>query len=198
VAESDLRGITETVACHPERWPSFREDVRASFDGSAARYESRLGPDHLDPVRAAIGTVAPPRRALDVGCGTGVVTDLLTEAFPSASICGVDLSLRMLTVAAGKRRRLPVRFVVGDAATLPIADGSVDLLVSLAVPVFASETTRVLTPGGVVIAAFPLGEATPIFLPHEELEALFAASGLGRIEHGRAGRGTFTIARKPR
>lgn len=53
------------------------------------------------------------RRILDLGCGTGGLTRMLRESFPSAEITGVDISPGMVEFA---RRHSPgVDFVAADA-----------------------------------------------------------------------------------
>jgi ubiquinone/menaquinone biosynthesis C-methylase UbiE len=61
----------------------------------------------------------PPRRTLDVACGTGFLTRHLR-----GEIVGLDASDRMLREA---RRQAPAAaFVQGDALALPFDDGSFD------------------------------------------------------------------------
>ena len=63
----------------------------------------------------------PPVRTLDVGCGTGFLTEHLR-----GEITGLDQSERMLAVGAA---RLPsATFVLGDALALPFADGFCDVV----------------------------------------------------------------------
>jgi len=38
----------------------------------------------------------PPARALEIGCGTGIFTEQLTDLFPTAKICALDTSSRMI------------------------------------------------------------------------------------------------------
>ncbi|NTU84158.1 MAG: class I SAM-dependent methyltransferase [Chloroflexales bacterium] len=66
---------------------------------------------------------SPPRRALDLACGTGA--GALTLARAGAQVVGVDRSPRMLAIAAARARDagLPVRFLEADIRFLPIADG---------------------------------------------------------------------------
>jgi ubiquinone/menaquinone biosynthesis C-methylase UbiE len=173
----------------------FRDEVRAEFDRSAEVYEGRLSPDHLAPLDAALSRVEPPRKALDVGCGTGVAADRIAEMFPSAVVYGVDMSESMIRVRDAGERVRPVRLLVGDAAALPFADSTFDLVCLVAVPVFADELARVLTDHGTVVATFPLGTKTPIFLSESELTRVLRSAGLGRIEHGESGRGTWTLAK---
>jgi ubiquinone/menaquinone biosynthesis C-methylase UbiE len=70
-----------------------------------------------EDVQGLIGAIAalPPRRTLDVACGTGFLTRHLR-----GQVTGLDQSERMLEIA---RRRLPeAALVTGDALALPFAD----------------------------------------------------------------------------
>jgi malonyl-CoA O-methyltransferase len=110
-----------------------------------------------------------PRRAVDVGTGSGRYLDLLTSIGTTA--VGVDFSMGMLTRSKSSpvsrpgpsgpgSRRVPktgpaLRRVCGDARVLPIRSASVDLVnASLMVgdidDLFAwtGEMARVLAPGG--------------------------------------------------
>jgi len=99
-----------------------------------------------------------PRVAVDLGCATGRGAEGLAGQYPNARVLAVDSSLRMLrAAAANSARRFDV--VAGDAAALPLASGSVDLLLAnLVLPwsrpdrAFA-EAARVLTDGGALLFA---------------------------------------------
>ncbi|MEZ5564136.1 MAG: malonyl-ACP O-methyltransferase BioC [Gammaproteobacteria bacterium] len=69
-----------------------------------------------------------PARVLDLGSGTGKALPALAARYPDAEIIGVDLTPDMLQVAA-TRIDTP-RLVCGDAARLPFADQSFDLVFS--------------------------------------------------------------------
>jgi SAM-dependent methyltransferase len=58
-----------------------------------------------------------PRYILDVGCGPGYTTALLEEAFPRASVTGLDASAAM--IADATRRGLGASFLVADV-TAPL------------------------------------------------------------------------------
>lgn len=91
-----------------------------------------------------------PRRAIDIGCGTGRWTSRLDAI-------GVDASLPMLEVAH-RKPGLHGRLAVGEATCLPIASGAADLvLCTLTIGHIADhaaairELTRILVPGGTLI-----------------------------------------------
>ena len=65
----------------------------------------------------------PPARVLDVGCGTGFLTQHL-----GGEVVGLDQSAAMLDIARG---RVPwADFVRGDALNMPFAEGSFDRVFS--------------------------------------------------------------------
>jgi len=90
-----------------------------------------------------------PGRAIDVGCGTGRWTARL-------GAIGVDASAAMLAVAAQKGLR--GRLAVGNAAALPVAGGSADVVLCALTfghirdqAAALCEFARVLRPGGSLI-----------------------------------------------
>jgi ubiquinone/menaquinone biosynthesis C-methylase UbiE len=94
-------------------------------------------------------------RVLEVGCGTGLILDRLTQRASSA--CGVDLSPGMLRAA--RARGLDV--VLGSATQLPFADASFDLVCSFKVLAHVpdiraalTEVARVTRPGGNMVLEF--------------------------------------------
>jgi ubiquinone/menaquinone biosynthesis C-methylase UbiE len=72
--------------------------------------------DERDDALAAVAAL-PPRRTLDVACGTGFVTRLL-----SGDVVGLDQSDAMLGVACEQAPN--ATFVEGDGIDLPFDDGS--------------------------------------------------------------------------
>lgn len=94
---------------------------------------------------------------LDSGCGEGYYTAAifraLTEAGKTPCMAGVDISKSILRFAA--RREKAVDFAVASAYRLPVADGSVDLLVNCFSPLALEEFRRVLRPGGRFLYVVP-------------------------------------------
>lgn len=55
-----------------------------------------------------------PRRILELGCGTGILTAMVQEECPDAEVIGIDLSPEMLRMAAAKPELKEVRFLAQD------------------------------------------------------------------------------------
>jgi len=66
---------------------------------------------------------------LEVGCGTGYLTQLLCKKFPKAAITAVDLSSGMIELAKKKIRENRVSFICGDIEELSI-ERHYDLIIS--------------------------------------------------------------------
>lgn len=62
----------------------------------------------------------PAQRILEVGCGTGIYTELLLNSFTEASIDAVDISKEMLQRAIEKIISPSVRFRLADAEELEV------------------------------------------------------------------------------
>ena len=101
--------------------------------------------------------VPPGSRWLDVGCGSGALTEtVLAEAAPE-SIEGVDTSEAFVAYAASRVTDPRASFAVADAQALDRPDAAYDAVASSLVLNFlpdpargAAEMRRVVRPGGVV------------------------------------------------
>lgn len=96
-----------------------------------------------------------PEHIIDLGCGSGRNLPKLMARYPQAQIMGVDFAPAML---AQSRHHSKLMHIAADAAHLPFADNSVDLIFSNLMlqwcdplaPVFA-ECYRVLREGGLLL-----------------------------------------------
>jgi ubiquinone/menaquinone biosynthesis C-methylase UbiE len=136
------------------------------FNEWSQTYEQSIGQFFFfDPVqRGILNLVAeikggqPPESILDVGCGTGRLLRKAGTRWPSARRTGVDLAEGMIGVA---RRLTPgADFLVGAAETLPLADASMDVILSTISfhhwsdqATGVSNVARMLRPGGIFCLA---------------------------------------------
>ena len=141
--------------------------VRSLFDGCAPNFDRALvegldyrGPQMLrEALRAATAARGRPfrfARALDLGCGTGLVADALRAQCDA--IVGVDLSPAM--VAAARRKGLYADVTAGDLIHFLAAqpESSCDLIVGGDVFVYLADlapvcraVARALTPDGLFV-----------------------------------------------
>jgi ubiquinone/menaquinone biosynthesis C-methylase UbiE len=96
---------------------------------------------------------------LDVGCGTGTFAIMVKQAYPAASVTGLDGDPQILEIARAKSAKLglDIRFSEGMSYTMPYPDASFEVLVTSlmlhhldkkAKQETAGEMFRVLKPGG--------------------------------------------------
>ncbi len=194
------RLAANVVARVPWLWPLFRAPMRRIFDALASEWDVHRSPDRIHALGAALDTVInAPRRALDVGTGTGDGALEIARRWPGSEVLGVNLSERMLAEA---RAKTPadlsgrVRFEVADARRLPVADATFDLVAMNNMIPFAHELARVTAPGGHVVVAFSSGPQTPIYVPPERLRADLARHGFHDVREVVAGPGTAVVARR--
>ncbi|NUC74003.1 class I SAM-dependent methyltransferase [Haloterrigena sp. SYSU A558-1] len=144
---------------------TVKDLVQQHWDGRAATFDEE--PHHgihtgeqrdrwLEVLRETIGD--DPRRVLDAGCGTGVLSLLLAEL--GHDVTGVDFAPSMLERAREKARAAgqSVEFHRGDAEALAAPDDAFDLLTArhlvwtLPNPAAAiREWQRVVEPGGRIL-----------------------------------------------
>jgi ubiquinone/menaquinone biosynthesis C-methylase UbiE len=106
------------------------------------------------------GALGPGRRALELGCGTGVFLERVAAS--GAAICGLDLSTDLLERAARRvSGHAQIRLCRGDAGRLPFPPGSFDVVYGSSVlhhldlEETMTEVFRVLRPGGRAVFAEP-------------------------------------------
>jgi ubiquinone/menaquinone biosynthesis C-methylase UbiE len=103
--------------------------------------------------------VAPASRWLDVGCGTGALTQTILEVAVPVHVTGIDRSDGYISYAQTYVQDQRARFAVGDAQALPDESARYDAAISglmlnfLPQPERAlREMARVIRPGGIVAA----------------------------------------------
>lgn len=174
--------MTETgTARDLMRSAEIKQIVRSAYaavDGSSETVARKLySPEELTQVpqsaiEGALGVGNHLRHAqinagetlLDLGCGTGIDTILAAQRTgPSGHVIALDFLPEMLertTTAAAEAGLTNVEPVEGDIEAIPLADGSVDHVISNGVINLAprkarvlAEIARVLRPGGKLTVA---------------------------------------------
>ena len=157
----------------------------AAFSAHAPEYTAlrrRLVP-HYDQFYGAVVDVLslsarPPRRVLDLGAGTGLLSAAVLAAFPDASIELLDGSEPMLAEAAQRLGNAVSAVHLADMAA-PLPDGPFDAVVSaLAIHHLGdadkqrlfSRTFEALVPGGVFV------NAEQVAGPTDELTAIYTST----------------------
>lgn len=94
---------------------------------------------------------------LDVGCGEGYYTNSIAHALKEqdrkAQVIGSDISKFALQHAAkGEEGCI---YAVASLFSLPVKNGSVDILLDIFAPVCIEEFSRVVRPGGILVMVVP-------------------------------------------
>lgn len=186
---------------------SYGEALGYTADELAVAADADLGLGCGNPL--AIASIRRGETVLDLGSGAGF--DCLLAARQLAGtgqVIGVDMTPAMITKAranAAKTGFANLEFRLGEIEALPVADASVDLIISNCVINLSPEKARVLReafrvlrPGGRlaiadVVATQPLPEALRDRLSAigacvggaavvDDLRAMLAAAGFGQVE----------------
>ena len=153
---SDVVAVSRQTSA---RGPRSGYVARMTFDVDAAAYDAFMGRYSvlLAPQLAGLAGVTSGQRALDVGCGTGTLTDELVDRLGASSVSAVDPSAPF--VASVRDRYPEVDVQQAKAELLPFPDDSFDVALAQLVVHFMSdpvaglaEMTRVVRPDGVVAA----------------------------------------------
>jgi SAM-dependent methyltransferase len=126
--------------------------VGAAYEPYVGRWSRRVAPEFL-----AWLNVPAQCRWLDVGCGTGALSQTILETSSPQAVIGVDRSDGFVQFACEQVSDPRVNFKVGDAQALPEPDATYDAIVSGLVlnfvpepPRMVAEMARVAKPGGTV------------------------------------------------
>lgn len=196
------------AALHGEALASPPADFsRSTFDRAAAGYDDRFSEDagYRAPIEAAkeIEDTLPElcefKRLADLGCGTGLATAALRDAFRIDHATGIDVSPRMIEIAS--RKDLYDQLIVGDAAaSLESLNEEFDLISAIELAPYVGNLSAVLklvgerlTPGGIFVCSIEQSDAASLTLKKtrrfahnpEHVKSLAEVAGLEFIS-GRA------------
>jgi SAM-dependent methyltransferase len=150
----------------------------------------------LDELADHIAALGRPARILDVGAGTGALAVAAAARWPDATVVVSEPAQGMLELArqraaaAGADIAGRLEFAIGQAGQLPVADSSVDAVVSSFVfqlvpdrDAALREAARVLSPGGMLAYVTWLDrDGRRPFRPGDEFDAAVLDLGIDEPE----------------
>src|SRR5580765_6728862 len=139
------------------------DEPEGNLDFTGERYTpdvgDQIGHEHLHRYLFA-GLYCAGRRVVDVACGEGYGSSFLGKI--AAEVVGVDSSAETIEHAAREYAAANVTFHAADAASIPVADGWADIVVSFETiehlehhEAFVAEVARVLSRDGLLVLSTP-------------------------------------------
>lgn len=136
------------------RTPTDTWEVGLAYEPYVGRWSRLVASEFLKWL-----AVPSRRRWLDVGCGTGALTQTILQTADPRAVTGVDRSEGFMSAARAQVHDARADFKVGDAQHLPVDTAAFDVAVSGLVLNFlpqpeqaVSEMARAVPPGGIVAA----------------------------------------------
>lgn len=153
--------------------PYNKHTIKKHFESASSTYDEAavLQKSVADDITERLRYISlKPDRVLDLGSGTGLLTNQLTQLYPKANIYATDIAFQMLKTAKNKQSVTGVQriqrwfngsnthHVNADAYQLPYANGAMDMVVSNLMLQWVDdldavfkEIRRVLRPEGVLL-----------------------------------------------
>jgi ubiquinone/menaquinone biosynthesis C-methylase UbiE len=134
--------------------PAQRFDDGDAYERFMGRWSRAAGEIFLD-------WIAPPKGArwLEIGCGSGIFTELIIGRCAPAAVCAVDTSAKFIEHARRRPIACEAEFWIADAEALPFPNLSFDVVASSLLINFVADRPRAVTamrhvarPGGLVAA----------------------------------------------
>src|SRR3984885_3674360 len=114
--------------------PAIRFEDGAAYEQGMGRWSALAGQTFLDWLALPAGL-----RWLDIGCGSGALTELLVQHCAPSETHGVDPSEAQLVFARGRPGARGATFHLGDAMALPFPEDRFDAAAMALVIFFVPE-----------------------------------------------------------
>jgi len=161
------------------------------------RWSARLAPAFLDFCQ-----IDSPGRVIDVGCGTGVLSEAAAARWPDVEVLGIDPAPDYVAFARARLSGKTATFRVGDALALPgpaaAFDGALALLILQEFDRperLVAEMARLTRPGGTVATCqWDFVDGMPMLTQFWNAVAAVEPGAASAREDARAPRGRTTEA----
>lgn len=107
--------------------------IAARFSASSATYDqaAEIQPKVVDKVFQMLAPLGSVDRILEIGCGTGLLTEKIITKFPAARIDAVDISCKMIERSTTRLAAYNgIRWLISDVRNLPETTTMYSLIVS--------------------------------------------------------------------
>lgn len=118
----------------PQKTTDYYTKIKRSFNKAADNYntnsvlQQEIGSRLVE--RLEFFTINP-KNLLDLGSGTGYITNKLLKLYPNTNIFNLDFAQNMLNIAKTNNTKLiNTNFICGDINKLPVASNSIDIIFS--------------------------------------------------------------------
>lgn len=159
----DVNGQKGETAKYLNRMTTAHFTNKDQLDATGERFTTELrgkiAEEHLHRYALA-GQLAAGKIVLDIACGEGYGTNLLSTV--AKQVIGVDIASEAIAHAKAKYTQANVNFRLGSCQKIPVDDNSIDLAISFETiehveehDLFLTELKRVLKPEGMLIISSP-------------------------------------------
>jgi len=146
----------------------FKRKVIKNFDAGAHQYDQYADIQKLIAIELCQKIETAPKKILEIGCGTGFLTNQLIDKYPKSKIIATDISPNMIAKCQQKFKESDVlKFQVMDGENIKL-DGKFDLIVSSMtfqwfenLPKATRDLKKILNPNGMLYFDLPSRESFP-------------------------------------
>jgi SAM-dependent methyltransferase len=188
------RAVRDYDYHHTYQQVDFEKDYWSIVGPSTKEEHERLGREKRQTL-IELG-MTPDSRLLDVGCGTGQLTDALVDYLSDAAIyCGTDLAHEAVAFCQKRFSRPNFHFCQNEMTSVPVRDQQFDIIFlssvfthmyALEIQAMLIDLKRLLAPCGLIMAdafvsphvATEAGSRSKVEHNEDRLKALFAQAGL--------------------